>query len=105
MENNWEEKAKELLANNFTYDCIDSLVKDNELRPDEVEYITDAMLEFGKLVLEAAKKECADKAKVLSYTGIFQHQNREINDIFTTKDDRNFEVDKDSILNIGEPNL
>lgn len=73
MENNWKEKAKEIAERNIE-DCF------------EIENITRAMLEFGNLVFESTKKECADKSEAK-----FQ--------FFTKKNV------KESVRNINKPNL
>ena len=77
MENNWKEKAKEIAERNIE-DCF------------EIENITRAMLEFGNLVFESTKEECADKADT----------KRECNFL-----GEEWIIDKDSILNINKPNL
>ena len=73
MENNWKEKAKEIAERNIE-DCF------------EIENITRAMLEFGNLVFESTKEECADKSEAK-----FQ--------FFTKKNV------KQSVRNINKPNL
>lgn len=88
MEDNWKEKIKELFTLN--YHTIMVGYSHEEDLVDE-ESFTNALLEFGNLVFEATKKECAKKAKT------------EVDDT----DEYNIEifVDKDSILNIEKPNL
>jgi uncharacterized protein (DUF1697 family) len=85
MENNWKEKVKEIYNKNV------KSILDDEGRME-------AFLEFGNLVFEATKKECADKAEVRKY-----YENHE--DFKNKKLTDDTVVNKDSILNIEKPNL
>ena len=89
MENNWKEKAEEIAETNIE-DCF------------EIENITRAMLEFGNLVFEATKKECADKAYLgtkteHTYQSFYEKERKEMG--YTVV------IDKESILDINKPNL
>ena len=84
MENNWKEKAEEILMNHKLKGKTKTMKKFLPLVDygDEVE----AMLEFGNLVFESTKEECADKSEAK-----FQ--------FFTKKNV------KESVRNINKPNL
>ena len=81
MENNWKEFAEEILIKNVSY--IKHSVNED--------LFINALLEFGNLVFEATKKECADKARS--------------SDTITEDGDFIYFVVKESILNINKPNL
>ena len=89
IENNWKEKCLNLLE--IKYGKIDLENKTNNINGNFWKGIIDNMLEFGNLVFEATKKECADKAE-LDYTKHCDCGNCS-------------DVDKESILNINKPNL
>ena len=84
MKNNWKEKAKEIAERNIE-DCF------------EIENITRAMLEFGNLVFEATKKECADSAKIKWV--------KDTDDFYGGYDLDKTNINKESILNIKKPKL
>lgn len=86
MENNWRKIALEVLQDNHSNP--NGYLYRNYNQSDCI----DAMLEFGNLVFEATKKECADKAE----SKLVYHSNH---------DDPHDEVNKESILNINKPNL
>ena len=86
MENNWKEKLNSLLTNST--ECWNG--QGNLFHRED---IINTMLEFGNLVFEATKRECADKAEM---TGIAYGDSTSITD---------YAIDKESILNINKPNL
>ena len=67
--------------------------------------IRKAMLEFGNLVFEATKKECADKVRVFDYrkTDLDEGEVPDKEDIIWMG--KVFAIDKESISNINKPNL
>jgi hypothetical protein len=86
MENNWLEKAEELLKESIT-DSEGHICR-NYNKSD----VLDAMLEAMNLVFEATKKKCSEEVSLDYNSGSC----RECGDNL---------VDKESILNIEKPNL
>jgi hypothetical protein len=87
MENNWKEKAEELLREQFSVK-----LEENELFYDETSCI-DTILEAMNLVFEATKKECANKAELTDFASEFLQEGC------------NEAIDRESILNINKPNI
>jgi hypothetical protein len=86
IENNWKDKIIELLKK-------DTNTGQFEIH-GTIEEVVSVILEFGNLVFEATKKECADKAA------------------YNIKEDavmyvpyKSISINKESILNIQKPNL
>jgi len=101
MENNWREKASELL---------DKYISQPYLSMEKDEECTKAMLEAMNLVFEATKKECADK----STCSLYIRPNRKGTKYKKVEDGESFDimnvrqmskVDKESILNINKPKI
>ena len=92
MENNWKEIAEEIFKNEFN---LDIEPKEGEITLDW-NYIWKATEKCMNLVFEATKQECADKAKI-------KHQEYETSEYTYSEND--FEINKESILNINKPNL
>jgi hypothetical protein len=84
MENNWKEKAIEILQRD--------IVKYNE-PSRELYLVVNSMLEAMNLVFEATKKECVAKVKLTEFAQEFLQEGA------------NEGINKDSILNINKPNL
>lgn len=102
MENNWKEKCLNLLE--IKYGKIDLENKTKNINGNFWKGIIDNMLEFGNLVFEATKKECADKANLKCHCRVDSMQSDTIWD--KAQDDyNNYTVNKESILNINKPNL
>ena len=91
MENNWKEKAYELIAGKVTtYKTFSETNQKIEYFENiSVDYLVNKTLEVMDLVFEATKKECADKANCKQ-----EHYYP-----------RDWVVDKESIRNIKKPNL
>ena len=95
MENNWKEKAYQLIVGKVTtYKTFSETNQKIEYFENiSVDYLVNKTLEAMNLVFEATKKECADKAEM---TGIAYGDSTAITD---------YAIDKESILNINKPNL
>lgn len=110
MGNNWKEKIKEILHNNaIDVESFNLKGSDYDLSDKyDCNNLIIAMVEFGNLVFEATKKECADKANLNreledSGPGIIDIHEIFAYDVFYK--DGTVTVNKDSILNINKPNL
>ena len=96
MENNWKEKAYELIAGKVTtYKTFSETNQKIEYFENiSVDYLVNKTLEVMDLVFEATKKEYADKAEC-TYMG---KDEVELPIYDST-------IDKESILKINKPNL
>ena len=99
MENNWKEKAYELIAGKVTtYKTFSETNQKIEYFENiSVDYLVNKTLEVMDLVFEATKKECADRAKIKWV--------KDTNDFYGGYDLDKTNINKESILNIKKPNL
>jgi len=99
MKNNWKKVAEKILEDETSIELqnfldINKGILGNKIHKD---HILDAILEFGNLVFEATKKECAEKASI-DEVGLEYDDNSMVYDA-------SISIDENSILNIEKPNL
>lgn len=109
MENNWREKLAEIIANSEGNDI--ETTKEEILNDEEFDtIILPTFMEFGNLVFEATKKECAKQSKLYKHCIDPENpcgENDEEPEFWVNNNGEGIAVDIDieSILNINKPNL
>ena len=89
MDNNWKDVAETIFKQKFG---LATEPKENEITLDW-EFVWQATEQCMNLVFEATKKQCADNAEM---TGITYGNDKSVSD---------YEVSRESILNVTKPNL